>query len=54
MGANKQKSSEYVIKMVVRDDTDFLSPFSEQRVPVISADVADYLESNTPVSACKK
>lgn len=34
-----------IINMTVRDDTDFLSPFSKGLTPVISADVAEYLEN---------
>ena len=36
-----------VIPMTVRDDSDFLSPFSEGAAPLISADVAEYLEEKT-------
>ena len=36
-----------IIPMTVRDDSDFLSPFSEGSMPLISADVAEYLEEKT-------
>ena len=36
-----------IIPMTVRDDSDFLSPFSEGATPLISADVAEYLEEKT-------
>lgn len=36
-----------IIPMTVRDDSDFLSPFSEGAVPLIGADVAEYLEEKT-------
>ena len=36
-----------IIPMTVRDDSDFLSPFSEGAAPLISTDVAEYLEEKT-------
>jgi hypothetical protein len=36
-----------VIPLVIDDDSDFLSVFSESAIPVISTDVADYLEEKT-------
>ena len=36
-----------IIPMTVRDDSDFLSPFSEGATPLISTDVAEYLEEKT-------
>lgn len=36
-----------IINMTVKDDSDFLSPFSENSVSVISTDVADFIENNT-------
>lgn len=50
MKAKKEKSV-HNINLVVRDDTDFLSVFSTREAPVISSEVADFLEKSTPVSA---
>lgn len=36
-----------VINMNVKDDTDFLSVFSESSVPVISSEVAEFIENST-------
>lgn len=36
-----------IIPLTVRDDSDFLSPFSEGATPLIGADVAEYLEEKT-------
>lgn len=36
--------------MVVRDDSDFLSVFSTREAPVISSEVADFLEKTAPIS----
>lgn len=36
-----------VVDMTVRDDSDFLSVFSEWEMPVISAGVAEFLENRT-------
>ena len=35
----------HVLNMTVLDDSDFLSPYSETDTPVISQDVADFLEN---------
>lgn len=36
-----------LINMNVKDDTDFLSVFSESKVPVISSEVAEFIENST-------
>lgn len=36
-----------VVNMTVDDDSNFLSCFSPSKTPIISADVADFIESNT-------
>ncbi len=46
---NKKKKDTFNINMVVRDDDDFLSVFSTREAPVISSDVADFLQKSTPV-----
>lgn len=46
---NRQKEeSPYVINMTVSDDNSFLSVFSENDTPVISREVADFIEDSTP------
>ena len=42
----KDEEGRAVINMTVRDDTDFLSPFSVSKDPVISSDVAEFLENS--------
>ena len=44
---NRQKDANgrIIINMTVNDDADFLSVFSQTETPVISSDVADFLES---------
>ncbi|MDD2434305.1 MAG: hypothetical protein WC196_03735 [Bacilli bacterium] len=36
-----------IVNMVVKDDSNFLSVFSENKTPVISSEVADFIESCT-------
>ena len=36
-----------IINMTVKDDSDFLSVFSENETPVISTNVADFIENST-------
>jgi len=45
---NRQKDADgrIIINMTVNDDADFLSVFSQTETPVISSDVADFLESS--------
>ncbi len=43
----KTPEDRAVIDMTVKDDTDFLSRFSKHSTPVISSDVADFLENST-------
>lgn len=43
----KDEEGRVVVKMVVRDDSEFLSAFSESENPVISSDVATFLENRT-------
>lgn len=40
-------SGRIVIDMVVKDDSDFLSVFSANQTPVISSDVAEFIENST-------
>lgn len=44
------KKDEYgrvIIPMVVNDDSDFLSVYSETEAPIISTDIAEYIETKT-------
>lgn len=41
-----KNKDEAIINMSVKDDSDFLSPYSAKNKPVISADVADFLENS--------
>ncbi|MBQ7365169.1 MAG: hypothetical protein IJW46_06195 [Clostridia bacterium] len=41
----KDAAGRALLTMRVRDDTDFLSPFSQSNTPVIASDVADFLNS---------
>lgn len=43
----KDENGNIILSMTVRDDTDFLSPYSFGDNPVISGDVADFLDSRT-------
>lgn len=43
----RDSEGRIIINMTVNDDSDFLSPFSENSVSVISTDVADFIENNT-------
>ena len=48
--ARRKEKERYVINMNVKDDSAFLSVYSENETPVISSDVADFIESSaTPV-----
>lgn len=44
-----QRDSEnrVIINMTVKDDSDFLSVFSFSDIPVISSEVAEFIENNT-------
>lgn len=44
---HRDDDGNFVIDMIVRDDTNFLSPFSESRVPVVNGDVASFVENRT-------
>lgn len=46
---NLQRDAEgrVLLDMTVKDDSDFLSVFSESDTPVISSDVADFIEART-------
>lgn len=50
---SKKEKSVHNINLVVRDDTEFLSVFSTREAPVISSEVADFLDKSTPVSERK-
>lgn len=43
----KDEYGRVIVPMVVNDDSDFLSVFAETEAPLISADVADYIETKT-------
>ena len=43
----QEKSGGRVVNMIVKDDTDFLSVFSESETPVISGEVAEFIENRT-------
>lgn len=44
----KEESCDYVISMNVNNDNHFLSEFSENDTPVISREVAEFIEDSTP------
>ncbi len=44
----KEESQDYVINMNVNNDNYFLSEFSENDTPVISREVAEFIEDSTP------
>lgn len=44
----KEESQDYVISMNVNNDNHFLSEFSENETPVISREVAEFIEDSTP------
>ena len=48
MKKRKIQKDDYIINMKVSDDTDFLSVFSENDTPVISREVAEFIEDSTP------
>ena len=43
----RDEDGRVIINMTVNDDSNFLSPFSENRISVISTEVADFIENNT-------
>lgn len=43
----RNEDGSILINMTVKDDTDFLSKFSESSVPVISSEVAEFIENST-------
>ena len=45
--SKSKKTSKHVICMNVKDDSNFLSFFSENETPVISQEVADFIETST-------
>lgn len=51
--SRKKEKTVHNINMVVRDDSDFLSVFSTREAPVISSEVADFLEKSVPLAARK-
>ena len=44
----QNRKEPYVINMNVSDDSDFLSKFSTSETPVISREVAEFIEHSTP------
>ena len=44
----RARRESYVINMTVSNDNDFLSVFSEKGTPVISREVAEFIEDSTP------
>ena len=49
----KYKPTTRTINMTVLDDSDFLSPYSEINTPVISGEVAEFLENGANVAHIK-
>ncbi|MBQ7353856.1 MAG: hypothetical protein IJW54_07655 [Clostridia bacterium] len=43
----RDENGRVVIEMTVKNDDDFLSPFSENETPVISESVSDFIENST-------
>lgn len=43
----RDKDNRVIINMLVKDDSNFLSEFSKTETPIISNDVADFLEDST-------
>lgn len=43
----KDENGRITVPLIVKDDSDFLSVFSENEIPIISSDIADYIESKT-------
>lgn len=43
----RDQENRIVIPMTVKDDSNFLSVFSENKTPVISTEVADFIENST-------
>ena len=41
----KDENGRIILDMTVRDDSDFLSPFSKSKEPTIASEVAEFLES---------
>ena len=45
--AERDSDGRVIVNMNVKDDTDFLSPFSPRGNPVISTEVAEFIENST-------
>lgn len=43
----RDEQGRVVVDMMIMDDSNFLSPFSKDKVPVISPDVATFIENRT-------
>ncbi len=43
----RDEQGRIIINMTVKDDSEFLSRFSERSTPVISSEVAEFLENST-------
>lgn len=50
----RDADNRIVIDMIVRDDSNFLSPFSESKVPVINSEVAQFIENRTKTISLKE
>ena len=46
----RDKQDRIIIPMVVQEDNDFLSVFAETETPLISTDIAEYLEEK--ITSC--
>lgn len=46
MKKNKLLKEDAHIRLQVRDDSNFLSPYSEEGLPIISSEIADFLEKS--------
>lgn len=54
LAGHRDGDGNFVIDMIVRDDTNFLSPFSESHVPVVNGDVASFVENRTKSVGAKE
>lgn len=50
----RDSENRVIINMMVKDDSDFLSVFSFSDIPVISSEVADFIETNTQLIPAKE
>ena len=50
----RDDENRVIINMTVKDDSDFLSPFSHSDIPVISFDVAEFIENSSELISSKE